>query len=190
MQDALLRHQVFELRDVLAGKGHEPEKIQFLQQRFGGLPPECVRLLRQQAELSFQFQNESAALEQRRAAATETLRDVDAARGARRTPGWILVAVGGAAALAGGLVLLFNGMAPVAIGLVASGSAAAAAGGVLVALSARSRIPEQIVEVVAAAQRCQVGVGEQAWQERETCHCRAAQGIHGLRGDLVRWRRR
>ncbi len=176
MQDALLRHQVFELRDVLAGKGHEPEKIQFLQQRFGGLPAASVRLLRQQAELSLQFQNESAALEQRRAAATETLRDVDAARTARRTPGWVLVGVGGAAALAGALVLLFRGMAPVAIGLVAAGSAAAAAGGVLVGLSARSRHDEREEAMSQLAD---------AQGRINALHRRRAENESGL-GDLAR----
>jgi len=66
MQDALLRHQVFELRDAIASKGYEPEKIQFMQQRFGSLPAESTRLLRQQSEQNLQFQAEATMLEQQR----------------------------------------------------------------------------------------------------------------------------
>jgi hypothetical protein len=139
MQDALLRHQVFELRDVLAGKGHEPEKIQFLQQRFGALPADSVRLLRQQAELNLQFQNESATLEHGRSAATETLREVDATRVARRTPGWVLVGLGAAAVLASGVVMLLAASPTLSLGLLAAGAAIAATGGVLLATGARSR---------------------------------------------------
>lgn len=139
MQDALLRHQVFELRDVLASKGHEPEKIQFLQQRFGDLPPESVQLLRQQAELNLQFQNESAALEQRRGAATETLREVDAARAARRKPGWFLVGLGGAAALASALALAMLAKPGLGLALVIVGALLAIVGGILVGVSAQAR---------------------------------------------------
>src|SRR5439155_10302422 len=131
MQDALLRHQVFELRDVLAGKGHEPEKIQFLQQRFGNLPTESVRLLRRQAELSLQFQNESAALEHGRSAATETLRDVDATRAAKRMPGWVLVGLGAAGVLASGVVMLLAGAPPISLGLLGMGALVAGTGALL-----------------------------------------------------------
>jgi len=62
MQDALLRHQVQELRDAMAGKGLEPEKSEFLRRRFGNLPPDASRLLRRQTELNLQFQAEAAAL--------------------------------------------------------------------------------------------------------------------------------
>ncbi len=139
MQDALLRHQVFELRDGLAGKGYEPEQVQFLQQRFASLPPENLRLLRQQSELNLVFQTESATLEQQRTGATETLRAVDAARSARRTPGWILLALGGAALVAGGLVLAMHGTRTLGVALLAAGGAVAAAGGALLGLGARTR---------------------------------------------------
>ncbi len=139
MQDALLRHQVFELRDGLAGKGYEPEQVQFLQQRFASLPPESLRLLRQQSELNLVFQTESATLEQQRTGATETLRAVDAARSARRTPGWILLALGAAALVAGGLVLALRGTATLGVALLAAGGAVAAAGGALLGLGAKTR---------------------------------------------------
>ena len=136
MQDALLRQQVFELRDALAAKGYEPEQIQFLQQRFSDLPPESVKLLRQQAELNHQFQNEASLLEQQRAAATETLRGVDSARGGRRTPGWVLTALGAAAVIAGVVVVVTLGVSRMALALLALGLAVAAAGGMLLGTSA------------------------------------------------------
>ena len=139
LQDAVLRHQVFELRDVLASKGYEPEQIQFLQQRFGDLPPESVKLLRQQAELNLVFQNDSNLLEQQRANATDTLRAVDAARGARRTPGWVLLAIGVAAALAGAIVLLMRGETLLGMGLLSGGSLAAFAGVALLGSAASTR---------------------------------------------------
>ncbi len=143
MQDALLRHQVFELRDGLAGKGYEPEQAQFLQARFGSLPPENIRLLRQQSELNLVFQTEATSLEQQRTSATETLRAVDAARSARRTPGWILLALGAAAAVGGGAVLALHLSVTVGVALLAAGGAVGIAGGALLALGGRSRQPDR-----------------------------------------------
>jgi hypothetical protein len=139
MQDALLRHQVFELREGLAGKGYEPEHAQFLQHRLGRLPPESVRLLRQQAELNLVFQTEATALEQQRAAATETLRAVDAARSARRTPGWILLSLGGAALVAGAVALAMRGPLTIGVALLAAGGALGIAGGAMLTLGGRMR---------------------------------------------------
>lgn len=143
MQDSLLRHQVFELRDGLAGKGYEPEQAQFLQQRFGKLPQEGARLLRRQSELNLVFQTEATSLEQQRTRATETLRAVDSARSARRTPGWILLALGGAAAAAGGVVLATHSMLTLGVALLAAGGAVGIAGGALLALGARTGEPER-----------------------------------------------
>jgi len=154
MQDALLRHQVFELRDGLAGKGYEPERVQFLQQRFAGLPPENLRLLRQQAELNLLFQTESATLEQQRTSATETLRAVDAARGARRTPGWTLVVLGSAALIAGGLVMLLGASRMLGVALLAAGGAVGATGVALLVSGARTRQDDrdQALAMLAEAQ--------------------------------------
>jgi DNA repair exonuclease SbcCD ATPase subunit len=176
MQDALLRQQVFELRDMLASKGHEPEKIQFLQQRFGSLPPESVLLLRKQAELNLQFQNEAAALEQRRASATETLREVDAARKARRTPGWVLIGLGAASVLASGVVLALAGSAALSIGLVAAGAVVVGLGGLLLAMgaSARSEDRDEGMAVLADSQN-----------RINALHRRRADNEAGL-GDLAR----
>ena len=154
MQDALLRHQVFELRDGLASKGYEPEQVQFLQQRFSSLTPESLRLLRQQAELNLVFQTESATLEQQRTSATETLRAVDAARAARRTPGWILLALGIAALVGGGTVLIMRASMTLGIALLAAGGALGGAGGALLALGARTRREdrEEALALLAEAQ--------------------------------------
>ncbi len=139
LQDATLRHQVFELRDALAAKGYEPEQIQFLQQRFGDLPAESVKLLRQQAELNLVFQNDSNLLEQQRANATETLRSVDAARTARRTPGMVLIFVGLAAAIGGGAMLALKMAAVIGVGALVAGIVLAFVGAVLVGTAGTAR---------------------------------------------------
>jgi len=154
MQDALLRHQVFELRDGLAAKGYEPEQVQFLQQRFATLTPESLRLLRQQAELNLVFQTEAASLEQQRTSATETLRAVDAARAARRTPGWILFALGMAGLAGGGAALALGAPTTLGVALLAAGGAVAAVGGAMLALGARTRRDdrEEALALLAEAQ--------------------------------------
>ena len=176
MQDALLRRQVFELRDMLASKGHEPEKIQFLQQRFGSLPRESVLLLRQQAELNLHFQNEAAGLEQRRAAATLTLREIDAARAAKRMPGWILIALGSAAILAGAVVLAVAASPGLGVGLLATGAAVAGLAGVVLAMGARAHGAER-EEAMSILEDSQTRIN--------ALHRRRADNESGL-GDLAR----
>src|SRR5262249_37033945 len=139
MQDSLLRHQVFELRDALAAKGHEPEQVQFMQQRFSALPPEATRLLKLQTELHLQFQGEAASLEQQRTGATETLRDVDAARAAARTPGWVVLSLGAAALVAGVLVVALRGAPALAAILLVLGVVLAASGAGVLMVGARAR---------------------------------------------------
>jgi len=139
MQDALLRHQVFELRDALASKGFEPEKIQFMQQRFGRLPAEATRLLKHQNELNLQFHAEATTLEQQRTNATETLREVDAARASARTPGWILSSLGMASMVGGGLVLALRGSPVPGAVLLVLGFVLAATGGAVFVVGARAR---------------------------------------------------
>ena len=139
MQDALLRHQAFELREALAAMGYEPEKIQFLQRRFSNLPPEAGRLLKRQTELNLQFQAESAALEKQRVGATETLRDVDAARLSARTPGWVLLSIGATALILGLLILVLRGTPALAAGLIVIGSLVAASGAGVLMIGARAR---------------------------------------------------
>jgi len=139
MQDALLRHQVLELREAMASKGYEPEKSQFLQRRFGGLPADSARLLKRQTELNLQFQAEAASLEKQRVGATEVLRDVDAARASARTPGWVLFSLGIAALVTGALILLLRGTPALSASLIALGSLVATAGGIVLMVGARAR---------------------------------------------------
>src|SRR6185369_6139290 len=139
MQEALLRHQVTELREAMASKGYEPEKSQVLQRRFGNLPPDSGRLLKRQTELNLQFQAEAAALEKQRVGATETLRDVDAARAAARTPGWVLLSLGTAALVVGMVVLALRGTPALSAALISLGSLVAAAGGGVLMVGARAR---------------------------------------------------
>jgi DNA repair exonuclease SbcCD ATPase subunit len=139
MQDALLRHQVQELRDAMAGKGLEPEKSEFLRRRFGNLPPDAGRLLRRQTELNLQFQAEAAALEKQRVGATETLRDVDATRAAARTPGWVMLSLGGAALAVGLVVLVLRGTPALSAALVVLGTLLASGGAGVLMVGARAR---------------------------------------------------
>ncbi|HEV2105475.1 MAG TPA: AAA family ATPase [Candidatus Eisenbacteria bacterium] len=143
LQDAQLRNEVFVLREQLAAQGYEPERIQFLNARFGSLPEDHQRLLRQQAEVNLTFQTEVAGLEQQRTQATETLRGVDGARNARRVPGWFVLALGLGAALAGGALLLLRGAPTLALPLLGAGALLAVIGAAVLALGGRARDRER-----------------------------------------------
>lgn len=160
MQDALLRHQVFELRDALAAQGYVPEQIQDLQQRFGALPAESVQLLRQQAELNAQFQGEALQHERQRSEATEMLREIESERTARRHPGLVLLVVG-VTAMVGGVTaqLVLDGMRTVGLGLVVGGFVAAAVGALLVGLGAGWRRDEH-EEAYASLMTAQTRINE------------------------------
>jgi len=152
MQDSLLRHQVFELRDGLAHTGYEPEQVQFMQRRFGALPPEATRLLKLQTELTLQFQSEAASLEQQRTGATETLRDVDAARAAARTPGWVVLSLGCASLVAGLLVLVLRGTPALDAILLVLGVVAVATGAGVLMVGARARQDDRDQSLAALAE--------------------------------------
>ncbi len=172
MQDALLRHQVFELRDALAAQGYVPEQIQDLQQRFGALPAESVQLLRQQAELNVQFQNEAQVHERQRTEATETLRTIEAERTARRNPGLVLLVLGVTAMVGGVTVqLVLDGMRTLGLGLVGGGFVAAAVGALLVGLGTSLRRDEH-EEAYEALMNAQARVNE--------LHARRMQNEAGL----------
>lgn len=145
VDDTHHRHQVFQLRDQLAGLGYEPERIQFLTARFNTLPEDQQRLLRQQSELNLAFQTEVAELEQERTAATETLRTVDAERNRRRIPAWIVTAFGAGAAIAGGIVLATHGAMPLYAALLGGGAFAALSGIALLGIAARTSSAERDV---------------------------------------------
>ena len=145
LDDQQLRHEVFVLRDALAGQGYEPERIQFLTARFGALPEEHARLLREQSQVHLAFQTDVAGLEQERTQATEALRAVDAARNGRKVPGWFLLALGLGGALAGAVVYAMKGAPSVWIALFAAGLAVLAAGVVLLSIGGRSQAVERDV---------------------------------------------
>lgn len=155
VEDAHLRQQVFVLRDQLAAQGYDPERIQFLNGRFSTMPEDHQRLLRQQSDSSLQFQTEVAQLEQERTGATEMLRALDASRSARRVPGWIALALGTGAAVAGGVTLALK-LAPVLwASLLGGGLLVAAAGAAILTLGGRAQAAERdaALQRLAAAQR-------------------------------------
>ena len=104
-QDTRARSEVFELRDSLAGQGHVPERLQFLTSRFKTLPEAKQKVLRGQFDVQLQYQTEVAELEKARTDSTETLREIDSMRNARRSPGWLLTAFGLGAVIAAVVLL-------------------------------------------------------------------------------------
>ena len=138
-QDSRARSTVFELRDSLAGQGHVPERLQFLSSRFKTLPEGKQKILRGQFDMQLQYQTEVAELEKTRTESTETLREVDSMRNARRSPGWLLMAFGLGATIAGVVLLGLRLQLVVWISLVASGGAVLATGIWLLRTGARLR---------------------------------------------------
>ena len=143
LDDTHERHQVFLLRDELAAQGYEPERIQFLTARFGGLPEDSQRLLRKQSELNLAFQTEVAGLEQERTEATEMLRGVDAVRSNARVPGWVVLALGVGAVIGGGVVFAMKGALPLWAGLAGGGTVIAIVGAALLVIGSRAQAAER-----------------------------------------------
>lgn len=137
--DSRLKDNVFNLRESLAGRGYEPERIQGLSQKFETLTDEQQRILRNQAEVSLGFQTEVASLEQTRTGCTETLREIDAARNARRLPGWFLLALGLSGAVAGVSVMALGGLFALWNGLLAGGLALVISGWAMLSSGAKLR---------------------------------------------------
>jgi len=142
-EEQKVRHEQFSYRDTLAGKGYEPERIQFLTTRFGELPERQQTLLRNQATSALAYQTEVAGLEQVRTESTETLRAIDAQRNAQRMPGWFLVALGLGGAAAGAVILGMHGSAPLGGMLVAGGSVCILFGAIMLFIAARARQAER-----------------------------------------------
>jgi DNA repair exonuclease SbcCD ATPase subunit len=138
-QDSRARTTVFELRDSLAGQGHAPERLQFLTSRFKTLAEGKQKLLRGQFDMQLQYQTEVAELEKARTGSTETLREVDSMRNARRSPGWMLMAFGLGASIAGIVLLGLRLQLVVWISLLASGGAVLGTGVWLLRTGARLR---------------------------------------------------
>jgi DNA repair exonuclease SbcCD ATPase subunit len=149
MQDAMHMQQVLELRERLREAGHDPERIRFLRQSFRALPPEQSEVLRQQAQFHLEFQSEAARLEQLRASVTETLRGIESARNARRTPGTIVFATGIALAAVGGVLTFAVGANLTALGLLGGGGLGIVVGATLLLMAPRLRAPEH-AEAMAA----------------------------------------
>jgi len=121
-EDQKLRTEVFGLRDALASRGYEPERIQQLGVRFQRLSPDQQRLLRSQSDLALAFQTEVADLEHARTESTEMLRRIDGLRTSRRLPGTVLLALGIGLGVAGGIFIAFKIGGP--LGIVLLGGAA------------------------------------------------------------------
>ncbi len=138
-QDGRTRTTVFELRDSLAGQGHVPERLQFLTSRFKTLGEGKQKLLRGQFDMQLQYQTEVAELEKARTQSTETLREVDTMRNARRSPGWLLMALGLGSTIAGVVLLALRLQLVVWVSLLASGGAVLGTGIWLLRTGARLR---------------------------------------------------
>jgi hypothetical protein len=154
-EDTRLRAAVTGLRDGLDARGYEPARVETLTARFGALTEEQSKLVGGQGELALAYQTEIATLEQARAANSETLRQIDAARAGRKVPGWILAALGLAGALAGGVVLGIHGEWRIGMALLAGGLVLGLLGVMLVALGegARRGEREQALRHLTEAQR-------------------------------------
>lgn len=142
-EDQKLRDEVFAVRETLAAGGHEPERLQWLHERFGALHAEKQGLLRRQSELQLAYQTEVAGLERERTTATETLRDVDAERNRWQLPAWFLVALGLAAAAGGAVVMVLHGMLVLWTALLAGGAVLLSTGLVMLATGGRAREAER-----------------------------------------------
>lgn len=164
--DSRLKDNVFSLRESLAGRGYEPERIQELSQKFERLTDERQKILRNHAEVSLGFQTEVASLEQARTGSTETLREIDAARNARRLPGWFLLALGLGGAVAGVSVMLLGGLMALWNGLLIGGLVLVLIGWALLASGAKLRNDdrEESLRKLSEAQRRLTQIRQQRTQ--------------------------
>ncbi len=138
-EDRRLRDEMSAVRDRLAAGGHEPERLHWLQERFGAMPSERQQLLRQQSELQLAYQTEVANLERERTAATETLREVDAQRNRWQVPAWFLTALGIATAAAGGVAMALRVVTALSVSLIGGGVLLLVAGLALLMTGGRAR---------------------------------------------------
>lgn len=138
-EDQRLRTEVFGLRDQLADRGYEPERLQKLGARFDGLSENAQKLLRDQSELALAFQTEVADLERMRTESTEMLRGIDAVRNSRRVPGWVLFALGAGVAIAGAVLMGLHLEIPLWSSLTIAGLVLLLTGAVLLGSAAGAR---------------------------------------------------
>ena len=109
-EESRLRDEIFQVRESLAGEGHDPGRLQWLTHRLGRLSEADHALLRRQSELTIAHHTESATLESQRTTSSETLRAIDAQRSGRTLPGWFLLALGIATLVAGTVVASLRGL--------------------------------------------------------------------------------
>lgn len=121
-EDQRLRSEVFGLRDQLADKGYEPERLKSLGGKFDPLDENGQKLLRDQSELALAFQTEVADLERMRTESTEMLRGIDSVRNSRRVPGWVFTALGSGVAVAGGVLMALKLEMPLWLSLTIAGT--------------------------------------------------------------------
>jgi DNA repair exonuclease SbcCD ATPase subunit len=89
--------------------------------------------------MQLQYQTEVAELEKARTDSTEKLREIEAMRNARRSPGWLLMALGLGSTIAGVVLLALRLQLVVWVSLLASGGAVLATGIWLLRTGARLR---------------------------------------------------
>ncbi|MEK7329691.1 MAG: AAA family ATPase, partial [Candidatus Eisenbacteria bacterium] len=142
-EDASMRTAVFTLRESLESQGHDPERIQQLSARFGGRSEAEQRLLRSHSGRALVYQTEVATLERTRTGSTEVLREIDALRHKWRMPGWFLVALGLATALAGGVVLALAGLQILWTSLLGAGAVLLVTGLALLVVGGRAGAAER-----------------------------------------------
>ena len=109
-EESRLRDEMFQVRESLAGEGHDPERLQWLTHRLGRLSESDHALLRRQSELTIAHHTETATLESQRTTSSEDLRAIDARRSGRTLPGWFLLALGIATLVAGTVVASLRGL--------------------------------------------------------------------------------
>lgn len=150
-----LRDEIFQLRESLAGEGHDPGRLQWLSHRLGRLSETDHALLRRQSELTIAHHTESAALENQRTTSSEALRTIDAQRASRTLPGWFLLAIGIATLVAGTVVASLRGLPWLSTTFFVVGALLFGTGVTLVTggRSMRSEEREEALRLLAEAQR-------------------------------------
>jgi uncharacterized protein YhaN len=121
-EDGRRRAEISDLREQLAGKGVDQERLRALRKRFDGLDDSNLHLLRNQSELGLVYQSDLGTLESQRTEGTESMRAIDTQRGGLRVPGWLLVALGFGAGIAGGALVALGAEQRLWAALLSGGS--------------------------------------------------------------------
>jgi hypothetical protein len=121
-EDGRLRSEVSDRREQLAGKGIDQERLRALNKRFDSIDDESLQLLRGQSEVGLVYQSDLGTLERDRTEGTESLRAIDSQRGGLRVPGWLLVALGSGAGIAGGALVALRAEQRLWAALISGGS--------------------------------------------------------------------